>query len=267
MGNPMDGESSQEPLIPLKAGDTTSDRRLDRVDDKDPRSREFPVAAIIPQEKKQKPRSFRWSPGKTLDQGRNGACVGFAWAHELSAEPAPVKNVTEQFARERIYFEAQRIDRYPGGTYPGAFPFLEGTSVLGGAKTVQSMGYIQEYRWAFDIEDVMLAVGYMGPVVFGCTWPSAMNDPDEMGFVSPRGIVMGKHCILLYGVEIVLDSNNEVSLQESYFTFQNSWGPEWGIQGSGKLRFIDVQELWNGAESCISIGRSVRPMLVPDGNR
>jgi hypothetical protein len=63
-----------------------------------------------------------------LDQGKEGACVGFAWSHELAAYPVRVE-VDDEFARSKIYAEAQKIDEWPGEAY-------HGTSVLAGAKVV-----------------------------------------------------------------------------------------------------------------------------------
>lgn len=263
----MDVSNDLEHLISLKDGSTTTDPRLDRVDEKDPKSRNFSVSTIIPEKRRNTLRSYTWRPGTTLNQGRDGACVGFAWAHELSARPAEVKDISVLFAKEEIYFRAQKIDRFPGGAYPGAFPFVEGTSVLAAAKVVKSLGYIREYRWAFDFLDMVSAVGYMGPVVFGCAWYSKMDKPNEEGFVIPTGRLSGKHCILIYAVKIIRTNNDDLDFQRSYFTFQNSWGPDWGQGGTGKLKFADVQSLWDGAETCIPVGRSRNPHLEVNSSR
>ena len=66
-----------------------------------------------------------------LDQGQEGACTGFAVAHELIAQPSVVrKGINAKFAREKLYWEAQKIDPFPGGDYPGAEPNMEGSTVL-----------------------------------------------------------------------------------------------------------------------------------------
>jgi len=49
-----------------------------------------------------------------------------------------------------------------------------------------------------------------------------------------------------------------VSLENSYFRFQNSWGPDWGQGGFGKLRLKDALALWAGAETCIPVVRHRR---------
>jgi hypothetical protein len=255
----MNGTREKAYPARLKSGVETKDIRLDRVDEKDPRSRRYTIAAITPPHHYRRFRSYTWSPGPTLDQGSEGACVGFAWAHELAARPAVVKGLTTDFAGREIYFAAQKCDRFPGGAYPGALPFVEGTSVLGGAKAVNALGYISEYRWAFDFWDLVAAVGYRGPAIFGCSWFSAMHTPDTDGFVSPTGSLRGGHCIAVIGVRIIKNKTGEISLEDSYFRFQNSWGPDWGIEGFGKIRFNDMLRLWKGAETCIPVVRHRRP--------
>ncbi len=248
-------------MVVLKAGAFTMDSRLDRVEEKDLRSRRYAVADIIPAKHYEHPRSYTWATKVSLNQGCEGACVGFAWAHELAARPAAVFGIDENFAREAIYFNAQQLDQYPGGEYPGALPYAEGTSVLGGAKAVQQLGYISEYRWAFDFWDLVASVGYRGPAIFGCSWFSAMRKTDSDGFVKPTGVRRGEHCVALLGIKVVKDRAKNISLKDSFFTFQNSWGEDWGVAGFGKLRFEDVLMLWSGAETCIPIKRHCRPNL------
>ncbi|MDD5706625.1 MAG: hypothetical protein PHR35_11940 [Kiritimatiellae bacterium] len=103
-------------------------RNFDRLVCFDDRSRAFPIrtAGVA-----RLPRTMQWACNAWLDQGSEGACVGFGLAHELAAEPAVCK-VSARFARERIYWEAQRRDGFAGGDYPGAKPKVPGTSVLAG---------------------------------------------------------------------------------------------------------------------------------------
>jgi len=79
-----------------------SERTFDRLPEFDERSRNFPIglhllvhygaeaAALVP-------RSYTWSAGEVLDQGREGACVGFGWSGELLARPSVVAGVTNDF--------------------------------------------------------------------------------------------------------------------------------------------------------------------------
>src|SRR4029453_6163730 len=158
--------------ITLRGGWTTSDRRLDAVPQFDPRSRRYPVTEGLTDQQRGL-RSFGWDCPTWLNQGSEGACVGFAWAHELAASPAEVKGVTKKLARD-IYKHARRVDEGPGERYSG-------TSVLAGAKVVKFRGYMKEYRWGFGVIDALRAIGYFGPVVVGIPWYESMRHPRPSG--------------------------------------------------------------------------------------
>jgi hypothetical protein len=243
----------------LRDGSETSDPRIDRIDEKDPRSRGHSIAELLTAAQYANPRSYTWRCELWLDQGFEGSCVGFAWAHELAARPAVVEGLTARFAREQIYFEAQRRDRFPGGAYPGAMPFAEGTSVVAAAKVVAALGYMDAYRWAFDVRDLIVAVGYRGPAVFGCRWYRDMQHPTADGVAEPNGPLIGNHCVLLNGVKIVRGADGSADEQASFFRFRNSFGPDWGDGGNGILSVAAVRALWEGAETCIPVVRRRSP--------
>jgi len=216
--------------IKLKNKTFTSDIRLDRVIQFDERSKKFPIRKVTGT----KPyRSYTWRCLQWLDQGEDGACVGFSCAHELIARPSEVKKLTNNFAKKIIYWEAQKIDEWRGGSYPGAKPFYEGTSVLAGAKVVKEMEYIDSYRWAFSLSDLKIGVGYHGPAVIGINWYEGMMDTDRKGFVTPTGEVLGGHAILVRGINV----------KENYFLLRNSWGKGWGINGDCKVSFKSMSKL------------------------
>lgn len=211
-------------------------RIFDRRVQFDERSRSFPIRTLVPKT----PRSYSWRPGPSLDQGSEGACVGFAWAHEMAARPSVIERVTSEFARQRIYYEARKIDAWPGEAY-------EGTSVIAGAKVCKNLGAIREYRWAFGLEDLRLAVGHAGPAVLGVNWYEGMEETDSKGFIHATGQVLGGHCIVCFGV----------NHKEKFFRLQNSWGPGWGMGGGNCLvSFDDMAKLLaEDGEACIPIGR------------
>ena len=237
----------------LRGGGVTVDPRLDRV--YPGVERHFPSLLHLTREdpRTQKaPRSFThnfrgYDPH--LDQGREGACVGFGWAHELACYPAIVKGMDFTYARERIYWAAQRRDQWSGGAYPGASPFMEGTSVLAGAEVVhRELGLIGSYKWSLDLNDLILAVGYMGPAVMGTDWYSGMFSTDSSGFVHATGTVEGGHCWLARGV----------SLRKQSFLCRNSWGANWGQGGDFLISFEDMSKLINShGEACVPSLRKV----------
>jgi hypothetical protein len=241
-------------LLQLKGGYTTTDRRLDRVPQWDSKNenyneREILEAFAVPQAG---PRSYGWRLLYWLDQGDEGACVGFSWTHELGAWPAPVV-VTDEFARG-VYHEAQQLDEWPGEAY-------EGTSVLGGAKAVHGRGYMEEYRWATSMDDLVLAVGYHGPAVIGVNWLDSMFNPRPSGLVDTSGNVAGGHAILIVGVSLHPRLQNE-RLTEPVFRLRNSWGRSWGHNGDCYVKVSDMPKLFDSGniEACIPVVRDRQPV-------
>lgn len=229
--------------IELRDGTTTSDRRLDRLVEFDERSRSYPIRQLIDATQ---PRSYTWSLTQRLDQGQEGACVGFSWSHELAARPSPVSGISDATALN-LYYNAQQLDEWPGGEYTDASPRYSGTSVLAGAKAVQSRGLIKEYRWAFSLQDALLAISRKGPGVFGTNWYSGMFDTDSKGFIRPVGYIAGGHAIVVRGVNV----------KDKTVRLTNSWGTNWGVGGDCFMTWDDFGRLLSEqGEFCIPIGRS-----------
>ena len=203
------------------------ERTFDRRVHFDERSRSYPATLGF---EKAPLRSFSWNfPTPTwLDQGSEGACVGFAWSHELAARPHVVI-ASESDARD-IYRAAQKIDEYPGEAY-------DGTSVLAGAKIIAERYGMAEYRWAFGIEDLIRVLGYRGPCVLGINWYSGMENTDDAGFIRKSGSYLGGHAILARAVKVVFRDHDKaktfanLNLEASYVTLRNSWGRAWGLEG------------------------------------
>lgn len=208
----------------LRDGTTVEDPRLDRIAVENPAALEaYPIRGLF--EAVPDLISTEWTIGPRLDQGREGACVGFGWTAELMAQPTPVAGAGQDTARP-LYYELQRRDDFPGGEYPGARPRQGGTSVEEGAKLLTEAGHYIEYRWAKTEEDIALAVGHVGPVVIGVNWHEGMRKTDRKGFIKPTGEIVGGHCTLIYAVDV----------EEGIYSIQNSWGRAWGIDGTCYLK-------------------------------
>lgn len=227
-----------------------TERKLDRVYQLDWRSLDYPVTQHPRMATAAKlPRSYTWSCNAWLDQGQEGACVGVGFTHDLVAKPRVVTGVDMVFARERVYWEAQKIDPWDGGAYPGAAPFYEGTAVLAGAKVLTSMGFYSGYTWGLTLEQMAVGVGYTGPAVIGVDWFEGMFDTDASGFIRPTGAAVGGHCLLTNGVRIVWKSGSartsfaDVDRAKSWFLLRNSWSRAWGVDGSAKISFEDMDLL------------------------
>lgn len=228
-----------------------TERVLDWVGRFDPASKNFPVrgaAAVPPRIKKR-----QWTPGKTLDQGREGACVGFGWTHEALSSPtrvdlnrmkAVVPREPTQFA-SFFYKTAQKNDDWAGENY-------EGTSVLAGAKTMVQLGLLREYRWAYSVSDVILGLN-RGPVVLGTEWREGMYEAPG-GALKAVGDVVGGHCYLAIGYD--LNGVKELDGQPGVM-IQNSWGLDWGINGLAWMTIPDLSSLIkNDGEACVPWIRS-----------
>lgn len=209
-------------------------RVLDRLVEFDDRSRQFPIRSMIGS----KPlRSYTWACAPHLDQGREGACVGFGWTHEAAARPV-VRDVSESDAFA-LYRRARELDEWPGENY-------QGTSVIAGAKAMGERKWLQEYRWAFSLEDVLRTVGYFGPVVIGVNWHAGMFEPDVSGVIHATGPVEGGHCTLVKGVST---SRRQVRIHQS-------WGADYGLSGDVLLSWDDLGKLLqDDGEACVPLRR------------
>ena len=234
-------------------------RVLDRLPEYDPKSRLWRAVEGITTPYV---RSYTWHCDINLDQGFEGACVGFSSTHELAARPKIVLK-DEPFARA-LYRRAQELDEWEGTDY-------EGTSVLAGMKAVKeirnSLGQplISEYRWAFGLKDAVQVLSYKGPLVLGIWWHESMFDWDDKYFIHPDGNYAGGHAILCNGVKIIRKPGvttwpprwEDVDLDKSYARLHNSWGWSYGLNGDV---FVTLRDLGNllvdEGEACIPTVRA-----------
>lgn len=243
----------------------TTTRTLDRIVHFDERSRNFPITAVV---NTSAYKTTVWECETYNDQGSEGACVGFGWGHELASTPAPVP--TDYSKSLAIYKRAQQLDVWPGENYSG-------TSVLGGAKAVMELRnnvgepYMSEYRWAFGLSDLILALSHQGPVVLGLNWYSGMFNTDTSGWLRVSGTLSGGHCLLALGVNVVLAPGftgeptmlEHLNLDASYILLHNSWGRDWGMGGKAKMSLRDMQRLLSeGGDACVPVVRSTDQTVV-----
>ena len=214
-----------------------TERSLDRAVEFDERSRAFPARTLVAA---RAPRSFTWRCDVTLDQGREGACVGFGWAHEAAARPKPVRGLTAADALA-VFRRSQELDQWAPAAH-------DGSSVLAGAKAGTERGWYGEYRWAFGEPDLALAVGWAGPAVLGLNWYEGMFEPGPDGFLRRAGALAGGHCLLCVGY----------SVRRAAYRLHNSWGPGWGEGGRAWLTAADMATLLaEDGEACVPVVRRV----------
>jgi hypothetical protein len=213
-------------------------RAFGRLIEFDERSRAWPIRALF--RRGMRPRSRVWDCPIVLDQVAEGACTGFAVAHEAAADPVRVPGITADVAR-RIYLRARQLDDWPGEDY-------EGSSVLAAMKAAQERDWYQEYRWAFSEGDLALAVSTIGPAVLGINWYSGMSQPTpRSGWITPTGKLVGGHAICCVGYQARIGA----------YILHNSWGPSWGQNGRCLIRTRHLASLLSDqGEACIPLVRT-----------
>lgn len=234
---------------------TDQPRTLDWRSHHDPRSLDYPVrevinrvvgagSAVVPTKK-------IWPIGDALplDQGREGACVGFGWSGELASSPVRVRGIDNAYAHD-LYKLAQTLDDWPGENY-------EGTSVLAGAKACVQRGHIGSYRWAFSTDDIRDAILTLGPVVIGIPWYENMYQTKPSGLVVPGGQLVGGHCIMVNGYNPRARIPGEGWLKRyEVFYWTNSWGRDYGQNGRGIIKAEDLAALLKDTgEACVPLTR------------
>src|SRR6476659_2231135 len=236
-------------------------RTLDWRKSLDPRNDLFPMRTELHPEVVPVSKVWR-GPPKRLDQGREGACVGFSQAIDATSFPVRVRQLrapvegqrtlatfpdtqkgAEDFARA-LYHWAQYHDQY------ASTPPEDGSSVNAGMKASHTAGLITGWLHARDMRDVRDWVITKGPVVVGIPWLNKMFDPGENFILDVSGAVAGGHAICVRGF-----LKNYYG--EPTYVLRNSWG-EWGDRGDCYVREVDLDRLifQMGGESMAAVGRN-----------
>jgi hypothetical protein len=170
----------------------------------DPRSLDYPVSAIVAPGQR---RRVMWDL-PVLDQGADGACVGYAIA-SAAGDPQ---------SAEKVYAIAKTLDQWPGEAYSG-------TSVTAGAQAGKALGIIESYRWAYDVPTILDALA-VGPVALGLYWTPGMFKPAGgiMRVDAPKHQSLG-HCAVAVGYDPEQDA----------IRMQSSWGTRWADAGRAWL--------------------------------
>lgn len=244
----------------------------DRVFDWKPRfddeSKNYAIRTVVRSTWHLRRRNKLWTIADSLDQWREGTCVGHAWVHEALSTPVRVNLARVKadaprdpsaFARF-IYKEAQKIDEWAGEAY-------EGTSVLAGAKVMKRIGLLREYRWSFSVDDLTDAVLAKGTNVLGTYWYTGMANTNPAGFLSPTGRIAGGHAYLDVGYAVkpagLIFNEDKKKYEilpggtEDAHIIQNSWGLDWGVRGLALITVSDLAKLLDqDGEACVPYLRS-----------
>jgi hypothetical protein len=205
----------------------------------DPKSLAYGITSVFTSRTQLKTKT--WRLRHWFDQGAEGACTGFATGHWAAGQPNKVRKITDETCRE-LYLRAQRLDPFPGGSYPGADPYMEGSTVLAAVKAAKERGWVKEYRWAFSVKDLALAICNVGPAILGVPWYEGMYKPAACGHLHPTGERVGGHAIACIGF----------NKPKNAFLVHNSWGPKWGEKGRAWVHWDDMKTLLKGSgDACI----------------
>lgn len=171
-----------------------------------------------------------WSVPQHLNQRNVGACVGFAYAAELTGEPAGDRAVTAAEG-DRLGFTVYKRARKIGGYYSDGMTGPEegqGVTMEAGALAARDLGLISGFYWADSIDDVRDAVLNHGPVPIALYVRSWLTMPPFDGTVNrlkrseePK---YGAHAMCVVGYDPAFPFKDGV---QPGFLIRNSWGADW----------------------------------------
>jgi C1A family cysteine protease len=171
-----------------------------------------------------------WPTAQVFDQKSTSQCVAYSGIAALVAAPhVNFPNITF----ESLYRECQLNDQWTGEAY-------DGTSVLALGKVLKRMGFISEYRWANNVDQLANYILTTGPALAGTRWDSNMFAPGKDGFLSLGGGVAGGHAYLLAGVDLEKKCPDGST---GAFRKLGSWGRSWADNGRAWISFKDMSEL------------------------
>ena len=159
-----------------------------------------------------------------LDQGREGACVGFGAAHWYACLPW-AQLTTERIAKF-FYEGAKEHDERPGTAY-------EGTSPNGLFTFLRRLGLIGKFWQIRSYNEVCKALNSKGPLMMAAPWKDGCFEPDADGTIHYKGETQGGHFVTINGVDY----------EHGYFWIVQSWGREHGIDGEVKLPAADLRAM------------------------
>lgn len=188
---------------------------------------------------------------QAYDQGRVGSCVGNAIALLLSGLAKALKVFQGPFSRTWIYNGARYLE--------GELPYDLGCYPRSALQWLVQKGALLEALWPYDPArlDKKSPPSHLEPeaakwpvfsyqritggavgiasaladgdlVALGCPWPDNWMTTDTNGNlvnVPASTHAAGGHEVLIYGYDSI----------DQVFLFQNSWGPEWGKAGRGRM--------------------------------
>lgn len=188
--------------------------------------------------------SMDWEVSRILDQGNTPHCVGYAWAGFGIA--LPIFDDWNNDMGEKIYYQAKIYDGEPNQE--------NGSTTRSGVQAFMDFGKLEANTYAFatSVEDIVVWVLTVGPVITGTNWYQEMFYPDGDGIVRVGGYLAGGHEWMICGVD----------RSKALFHCVNSWGTSYGIGGKFYIGFSDYQLLFNEQGDAVT-ALEVIPVIPP----
>jgi hypothetical protein len=190
------------------------------------------LRAALADESYELPPRYRGKLTSFIDQGARPFAVGAAWRHWLSASPMATKLGP---AYDEIYRAARKLDMFP----------IEGSgaTLRSGAEYMRSLGYMSNYLWLENVNDVRVALLLgLGPVLAASDWWTGFADPIG-NEATLTGVIEGQHAYMLAGWDDPRGAGRII----------NSHGLLWGDKGAKWVASDVIGTLFqDGAQMCIA---------------
>ena len=165
-----------------------------------------------------------------LNQGDLASCCGNAGIGNINTCPFTLNSnvyTPDENGAVKLYSDAEKIDGGVG--YP---PEDMGTSGLSIAKALKNAGLISSYYHCYTLNDTLKALTQY-PCLVGISWFSDMFNPDPDGRVHPTGNLVGGHEVEAF----------QIDTENGRIWCANSWGSDWGVNGTFYLTWADFYKL------------------------
>jgi hypothetical protein len=184
-------------------------------------------------------------PQFRINQGGEGTCVAHGATNVLLASPTEhelyppfaTPETAHDWARA-LYLEASGDATYQEGMYPRDV-----------CVELLDRGLISSYHRAATVTECLDALLTTGPLMFASPWWSSMdvqrtNLQDRIGKwyvkVNPDSDLRGFHLYALTGIDLAPDKG------PPFVRMENSWGPTWADNGTGRIAIDDLNILYDG---------------------
>jgi hypothetical protein len=158
-----------------------------------------------------------WTPGQTLDQGSEGACVPHGIVADAMASPIREKPADPQALAFVGYDWCRRNDVFPGEDY-------DGTDSNTGMRWAREMGWIDSWWWAQSPLEFRKGLE-SGPACIGIDWTYGAYEPVDR-VLHFTGRVVGGHFIIVTGY-----TRYHRTIKGPAYRVHNQWGRDWGFNG------------------------------------